>query len=385
MSRPRVAMVLNAPGLGGVTEVVYHLLDRLPRDRFDLKLFYLKGSDTADADRRGRMDRLTARGIETAAASGIGGKIGAVADLSAWLIAQRIDILHTHSFRPNLYGRMAGVLCRHAGIRLIAHYHNHYDDKWREDAAALPLERSLAPSTDAMIAVSRQVAEHVAKSVGIARDGIEVIENGVDAERFAGIDRAAARKVLGLDPNAMTIGLVGRVCEQKGQTDLVEAAVLLTKAQPNLHFVVFGDIEDKTLHSRLVRRLGEAGLDRCFTFMGHVADTPAAFASSDIVVAPSRWEGFPLVVAEAMAAGRPIVAAGVGAVPDMLRDGATGVVVPPRDPARLADAIATLIAAPQRRNAMAAAARDEAARFSWQRASDRVAEIYDVLCPPHAA
>ena len=379
MSRLRIAMVLNAPGLGGVTEVVYHLIEKMPRDRFDLRLFYLKSSDTDDPDRRGRMDRLAALGIETGAASGRGGKIGAIAELAAWLATQRIDILHTHSFRPNLYGRMAGVVSGQAGLRIVAHYHNHYVDKWNADAAALPLERALALSTDAMIAVSRQVATHVAGAVGVARERIEVVENGVDAAHFGTIDRASARALLGLDPDASIIGLVGRVCAQKGQEDFVEAALLLKERQPRTHFVVFGDIEDKALHARLVQRLGVAGIGDRFTFRGHVANTPAVYAALDLLVAPSLWEGFPLVIAEAMAAGCPIIATGVGAIPDMVRDGETALVIAVSHQRQLADAIETLSEDRDLRCRMASAARTAAARFSWQRAADSIAALYDDL------
>lgn len=108
----------------------------------------------------------------------------------------------------------------------MAHYHNQYDDKWPEGQTALTLERRLAGVTDAMVAVPGAVRDHVAKALGLNADRITVIANGVTADRVRPLNRDDARRTLGLAPDDLGIGVIGRVCTQKGQEDIVEAALI---------------------------------------------------------------------------------------------------------------------------------------------------------------
>src|SRR5690606_26987660 len=128
-------------------------------------------------------------------------KTTAMTELITWLDAHRIDILHTHSFRPNLYARMAGAVLKPAGLKIVAHYHNQYADKWHGDT--LVLERQLAQITDAGLAVSEAVARHVAAETGLQP---AVLENGVDLGRVTRGNRSAGRARLGLPPEAEVVG-----------------------------------------------------------------------------------------------------------------------------------------------------------------------------------
>lgn len=373
MPRPRVAMVLNTMGLGGVPEVAFQLLRHLPPDSAEPFVYALKDGGDAPS-RAARQARFEALGVPCRTGSWPG-KTGAVAELADWLAEQRIDILHTHSYRPNLYGRMAGALCRPSGLRIVAHYHNDYSDKWDRGPEAMALERRLAPLTDAMIAVSGSVGDHVAARLGIGAGAIEVIPNGVDPARFEGRDRDAARRAFGLEPGQMAIGLVGRVCEQKGQEDLVEAAVLLSRRGLDPAILMAGDIEDRALHARLAARIGEAGLGDTVRFLGHVDDAAGLYEALDLLVAPSRWEGFGLMLVEAMAAEVPVIAAESGAIPEVA--GGAALLVPPRDPVRLAEATAVLLSDPARRTGMAEKGRARARVFAWAGAGQRLAALYD--------
>jgi glycosyltransferase involved in cell wall biosynthesis len=370
-------MVLNTMGLGGVPEVAYQLLRELAGSRYDLRLCILKGEGAADSARAAREARFKALGVRIHYATRTPGKLGSIADVAEWLDAERIDLLHTHSYRPNVYARMAGALCRPNGLRVVAHYHNQYDDKWESTPEMLSLERQLAKGCDAMFAVSDAVRRHVAERLGLNPERIEVVPNGVDVSAFQGIDRAAAREALGLGRDRPVFGLIGRLCEQKGQEDFVEAAILLAHRCPDALFLMVGGIEDKALHQRLEPRIAAAGLSGTIRFTGHWTDIASVYAALDAVVAPSRWEGFGLMLIEAMASRRPIVAARVGAIPDVVREGETALLVPPRDPQALAAAMASLIDDLDLRARLGAAGVCDLDQYSWPRAAERVAAICD--------
>lgn len=381
MNRPRIAMVLNTMGLGGVPQVACELIRHLPRDAFDIRLGVLKGASDRSTARDLRETRFTTLGVPVTYATAGSGKFDAVPELARWLSAERIDILHSHSYRPNVYARLAGALARGSGVvpRIVAHYHNQYDDKWERDPVMLGFEQQLARLTDAMLAVSGSVRDHVAARLALAPERIEVVRNGVTGAAFAGGDRVAGRAMLGIVGAGPVLGLIGRVCEQKGQDTFVRAALEVAPMDPEATFVMIGDIESKRLHQRLVADIEAAGLADRVRFTGHQSDMAAAYAALDVVVAPSRWEGFGLMLVEAMAAGRPIVATAVGAIPEVVGGDGAAMLVHPDDPTELAAAMAELMRDPGRRDAMSLAGRRRQADFSWKAAAATVASIYERL------
>lgn len=357
----RVAHVLNAPGRGGVPRVVHALVRHADRARIAPHVFYL--NEGAGADLFADMD------IPRRAAQGAS-KAVAMMELVSFLDRHHIDLLHTHSFRPNLYGRMAGAVLRPAGLKVIAHYHNDYSDKWTGDATLL--ERRLAAVTDAGLAVSGAVADHVARRVGML---CEVAENGIDRDRVTGGNRTAGRNALGLSADDFAVGLIGRICRQKGVDTFVAAACKCLPDLPGLRFVVVGEAEDPVLMADLSARVRRAALSDRIGFAGHREDIADVLAALDLLAAPSRWEGFGLMLAEAMAAGVPVVASDVGGIPGVL--GTAGHIISADDPNRLATAVTGLMRNPARRKAMVAAGLEQSARFDWCRTASRVAEVYD--------
>lgn len=355
----RVAHVLNSPGHGGVPRVVDALIRHSDPMRIAPHVFYLKPGQGTPVS-----SDIPIRVATTAS------KASAMTELVAFLDHHGIDVLHTHSYRPNLFGRMAGAMLRPAGLQIVAHYHNDYDDKW--DAEALCVERRLAAITDTAFAVSASVAAHVAERVGLV---CEVAENGIDRARVIGGDKARGRTALGLGACGPVIGLVGRVCRQKGVDIFVDAAIELAATLPQAQFVIIGDREDAGLAADLWSRIDLAGLTGRFRFSGHREDMADMFAALDLLAAPSRWEGFGLMLAEAMAAGVPVVASRVGGIPDVL--GEAGMLIPPEDPTALADAIGAVLSDSQRRAAMINLGLTRAARFDWARTAGRITQAYE--------
>ena len=372
-----VGMVLTTLGHGGVPEVVYQLMRGLPTDRFCAHLCVLKREVDASNVCPERAERFSAAGLDVSFAHDSSRKIETVASVADWIADRGIALLHTHSNRPNVVGRMAGALFRSQGLAVVAHYHNQYDDKWERDPAMLSLERRLVASTDAMIAVSESVRRHVADNIGVDEQRIDVIPNGVDASAFTGVDRSDARRALLLDATRPVVGLIGRITEQKGQDDFVEAALAIAVERPEPLFVMVGFAEDAELQQRLRQKIAVFGLSDRIRFLGNRDDMASVYAALDLVVAPSRWEGFGLMLIEAMAAGRPIVATRVGAIPEIVRDGRTGVLVEPRDAQALARAITGMLDDPQRRIAMGEAGRLESIRYGWSSATAQTAAVYE--------
>lgn len=383
MTLPVVAHVINTIGLGGVPEAAYHLLRVLPAQRYARRLYVLSRPTTEAPAREERLRRFEALGVPVTLARHEARSPAGLGELCGWLRAERVALLHTHSFKPNLYGRMAGALVRHTGLRTVAHYHNQYDDKWA-CADTLALERELARASDRLVACSRAVAVHVAERVGVAGADIDVVPNGVQAPHFAGGDAARARAAFGLPAGVPVVGVVGRLSEQKGQEDFLHAARAIRRAWPEARFVLAGSADDAGLRARLEALAAHEALAGAVHFLGHVGDMAALYAALDVLAAPSRWEGFGLMLVEAMAAGLPIVATRVGAIPEVAGERAA-VLVPPRDADALAAAVVALLADPARRQAMAEAGRSQAARFSWAHAGERLDALYDGLLGAQAA
>ena len=358
----RIAHVLNSPGHGGVPRAAHALVRLLDPKRFATHLFYLKPGEGRDL-----FDDLDIpRRVATSAS-----KATAMTELVAWLDAHRIDILHTHSFRPNIYGRMAGAVLK-PDLRMVAHYHNEYADKWHGEA--LVLERRLARLTDVGIAVSNAVACHVTSQTGLRP---KVLENGVDLSRVTGGCRSAGRARLGVPQNAQVVGLVGRICRQKGVDTFVDAAIRLCPELPKAHFVVVGDCEDQELTTGLRNKIEAAGRADRISFVAHTENIADIYAALDLLAIPSRWEGFGLVAAEAMAAGVPVIASNVGGLPGVLGD--AGCMVSPDDAPAFCSAIARVLSDPSSHARMVADGRRQAERFDWSASATRLASLYEAL------
>jgi glycosyltransferase involved in cell wall biosynthesis len=372
--RPVVAHVLNSMGLGGVPQVAAELVRRLPADRFDLRVVSLRRAEGETAARAGLQADLEAHGVPVSFVDG-GGSMVVVARLCDWLVREGVDLVHTHSYRPNLQGRLAALPLRDAGTRIVAHYHGAYDDKWEKEGT-LTLERRLSAATDAVVACSEAAAEHVRDRLDVARDRLTVVPNGVDPGRFAAGDGAASRAALDLPAGRPVVALVGRIDPPKGQDDFVRAVPRVLAAHPDALFLLVGSTAKDDAAAPIRALVAEAGVEAAVRFTGYVDDMPGLYAAIDVLAAPSRWEGFGLMLVEAMAAGVPIVATAVGAIPEVVGDG-PALLVGPREPEALAAAITRVLDDRPAAAAMAAAGRARAGDFSWDRSAGILEGVYD--------
>jgi glycosyltransferase involved in cell wall biosynthesis len=212
----------------------------------------------------------------------------------------------------------------------------------------------------------------------------EVLYDGVEMQPiWRDEQRMACRRELGIPLEATIVALTGQVAEVKGIWDFVDAARMLVDQASDPHFVVLGDDLQTAGRTRraMEDRVAALGMASRFTFLGFRKDAPQIVQAFDVVAVPSHVEPLGNATLEAMAAGRPVVGSCVGGIPEMIADGATGVLVPPRNASALADAIGRLVRAPDLRAAMSDAARARARdAFSVEAHGRRVQAHYDRVC-----
>jgi glycosyltransferase involved in cell wall biosynthesis len=218
-----------------------------------------------------------------------------------------------------------------------------------------------------VVANSTEVARETAELEPVTRRKLAVIANGVDLPEA--VADPAVQPATGV--------VVASLIRYKGHQDLIDALQLLP-APPAIELV--GDGPERDVLERSVK---EAGLEHVISFAGALPDGRRRFERAQFAVLPSHQEGMPNAVLEAMACGLPVVATAVGGVVDLIDDGSNGLLVPPHDPERLADAIARLVADPDLRVRLGHAARAKASRFSWSRCADSHLDLYRTVACDH--
>jgi len=290
---------------------------------------------------------------------------------------ERPDIVHTHTAKAGMLGRVAASL---AGVPLVVHtFHGHVFHGYFSPARTrlfVAIERWLARRTHRLVAVSERVrAEVLAHGVG-RPERFHVVPVGLDLARFAECDprRGELRRELGLSADAPLVGIVARLVPIKRHEVFLTAAAAVAGRLPACRFLVVGDGERRPELERIARELGLADRVR---FLGWRRDLERIYADLDVAVLTSANEGSPVSLIEAMAAAVSVVGPRVGGVPDVVDDGTTGVLVPPGDAAPVAEAIVWLIGDVERRRKMGAAARERALRlYAADRLIADVAALY---------
>jgi glycosyltransferase involved in cell wall biosynthesis len=235
-----------------------------------------------------------------------------------------------------------------------------------------------------VVTVSQAVREHMLKDAAKFADRFTFVRGAIDVEPFLNAKgRARVRAEWGVREGEVLIGMAGRVTRWKGQSILVQAAKLIAERHPEAKFAAVGGVFDteKFYMDRFCKEVHDAGLDTKLTINDFRADMPDVFSAFDIFVLPSILpEPFGLVVIEAMASGKPVVATAPGGPSETVVDGETGFLVPPSDPFAMAQALEVLLADPQKRINMGDAGRRRACEtFSLPRYVTEFEELYDAV------
>jgi glycosyltransferase involved in cell wall biosynthesis len=348
MTRQVVHLLGTAQPHGtGVARIVAATAAKLDPARYRVEAWFLGGSGplAAEIERAG----VTVRVIDWSN--------GARDPIGAWrfwrgLRQARPAIVHQHSG-----ARAVSALTRAAtDAALIIHVHGRILEA--RGQRPMPI---VVPGADAVIAVSRAVAQHVQNTVA------RVIYTGVDVPE----------RQHGGSPTGRLLGVAARLVPVKGVADVIRAVGQVRNRVPDVRLEIAGDGPERPALEECVRQLG---LSDSVTFLGWQADLAPVFSRWDVVVQGSRDEGFPVALVEAMAAGLPVVATAVGGTVELVETGRTGWLVPPEDPEALASRLCGVLADGLQRRAMGVAARARVREcFSANRMAGEIEAIYDEL------
>jgi glycosyltransferase involved in cell wall biosynthesis len=376
VDRIRLFSVIAASGAGGAEQVFATLLQGLDRERFEVVVACHGHGSMTETYRRyasqvWSLDLVDLRRPRT------------ITTLAGLMRESRCDLVHTHLWTADVLGGLAAQL---AGIRRVvssvagAYFLPIGVSGWKRTRRQgfSRLFRAIYHGCDRVIAPSHYVADDLLTRPGIRvpRARLCVIENGVDIDheervaRHADSGGSSARWGAG----SPRISVIANFFPIKGHEFLLRAVPAVLAAYPDVTFVLAGDGDSRAAMMALADRLGVAG---AVTFPGEIPDALELMRASDLVVLPSISEGLPISLVEAMALGRPVVTTAVGGIPEVVEDGLSARVVPPRDPDALAVAMLELLGDEALAQRLGAHARAVAAeRFSANRMVQRTQALY---------
>jgi glycosyltransferase involved in cell wall biosynthesis len=295
--------------------------------------------------------------------------------------SENFDVVHTHSSKAGVLGRLAA---NRAGVPVIVHtIHGqafHAYQSWWRNRLYIACERVAARHCHRIFSVAGAMIDQCVASKVAARDKYRTVYSGMELEPFAETPADPdLRHRLGLRDDAFVIGKIARLFELKGYEYLLPAAIKIVEDEPNVQFLVVGD---GNMRERFEKNVRDAGLANHFVFTGLVppADIPRYTALMDVLVHLSLREGLPRSVVQAHAAGKPAIGFDLDGTPEIILDGKTGIVCPPQDVGAVSAAAIALIHDPDGRRRMGAAGREHAfARWDWRQMVDVIEREYTEL------
>lgn len=371
---PRILMIITRSEWGGAQQIVYSLATAL-KEHFHITVACGPGGEL--------ISRLSSAGIDTVIIPALRRNPHLLYDpFALWQIyrllkSKAFDIIHAHSTKAGLLGRLAAYRARVPNILFTAHgwpfagIHNRLYQR-----SLIFMERVLAKLTTRIICVSDYDRQNAVRCHVAPHEKLVHIYNGLDPRPFLEIDRERSRAALGLK-GAQVVTMVSRLAPPKDPFTLLAAGALLCERYPNLRLLLVGGgpwqdrvyVEARRLHLT----------DRVL-LLGIRSDVPEILAASDIFVLSSQWEGAPLGIIEAMMAGLPVIATRVGGIPELVEEGVTGFLIPPRDASALAWALQRLLEdEPLRRRAGEAGRKRALERFTLEHMVSQYKEIYRAL------
>ncbi len=377
MSRIKVLHVHTLPVVSGSGINTFLTMKGLDRNKYQV--------DLACAPGGALIDKVKKEGLGFFPINHFRQKISPFHDLWAlWELTRlmrqkKYDIVHTHNSKAGFIGRLAAKISR---VPIIVHtihgFAFHEYERPPRRILFILLERFAARLCDKLITISEPLKEWGLR-LGIGRpEKYITIYSGIEAEKFKiNINIDEKKKELGIKPKEKIVGVVAKLWEGKGHETILEAAPQVIKEIPDVKFLFVGE---GYLREKLETQVRELGLSNNIIFTGFRADIPEITATFDLALLVSLFEGMGRVLLEAMVMRKPVVATKVGGIVDVVRDGETGILVPPGDADALAKAIVTLLKDEELARRMGEAGRkriDE--RFTARTMVERITEVYEEL------
>ena len=375
MQRPALLQVVGPSKFGGDSVLVLEMARAAEQNGFRV--------DILASDPRFR-ELIREQGFGLVDLDVLKREIRPVADTSAllrlthFLRQSRYDIVHTHTSKPGVIGRLAATRAGVPGILHTVHLFGFHEESGPLATGVYSrIERAAAHWCDRIVTVSEYHRDWALR-LGIGTpEQLVAIPNGVPASRAYGVRaRADVRAELGLTDEVAVVS-TGRLAEQKGLEHLLRAVSLLGTDRARVRVLLAGD---GPLLEPLTHLAADLGVLDTVRFLGFRSDIGDLLSAADIVVLPSLWEGLSVSLLEAMAAGRAVVTTSIGSNREVTRDGAVVSLVPPKDPAALATAVRELVDDPARREELGRLARQEQrSRYTMSRMLTSYLEEYERL------
>lgn len=367
----RVVHVIDTMGVGGTELTALRLAGALDRARFSLSTVCLTGPGPLT-------DKYTELGIRLQylhikSLYGIG-TLASVGALATRLHRTGVDLVHAHDMYSNVLITLAGRL---AGVPVIT------SQRWAWGYPAARyrvLNRWAHRHSNVVLANSEAAVREVRDATGLPSTRVVMLPNFVTDDLLAGDAgqrRLDARSLMRIPPDAVVVGCVGRLHPIKDHGTLLRAMKVVVERVPAARLVIVGDGPSEPMLRELITNLS---LDSNVVMLGHREDAAALAAAFDVVALSSRSESFPNALMEAMAQCVPVVATRVGGVPELVRAGQDGLLVPAGDPAQLGQALAVLLTNDEGRLSMGRSARERIEELHSSRVVMRRLEtLYETL------
>ena len=366
----RVLHIIDSLHLGGAQEVVLNLAT-CGSSRFRHEVATLHGHGIY-------WDRLKKAGIKVHSLSPHKFLPVYLASILWRILADRPDILHCHLIPSNIIAKPLGALL---GVPVIIN-HDHTNDPHRIDnKILLALDKSTNRFAHHIIAVAAACRDFLTTHESISPEKISLVPNAIDLRRFSlgEASRDDARAQLRLPAGSRIVAGVGRLNPQKNFALFLDIAAQLAPRFPGLHFLLAGEGPEEQM---LREKASALGIANRVTFSGYVADTRLVYLAADVLLMPSRYEGLPMTLLEAMAMGLPVVASKLDGIAEVIGDGAEGFLVPSDDAALFVERTAALLADAELSSRISKNARAKIeAHFSVERMTSAVEDIYNRFLP----
>jgi glycosyltransferase involved in cell wall biosynthesis len=383
----KVLHIITRLIVGGAQENTIYTAALLDQRRFAVEV--LSGPQTGSEG--SLIEETRERGIPLTILPNLVRQVSPINDLLAlWKLTRlmrqrRFQIVHTHSSKAGILGRLAARL---AGVPVIVHtvhgwsFHDYMSPFVR--STYITLERWMATFSDALIVVTnKDIEKGLRHNIGRANQ-YRLIRSAVPLDEFdpsAG-ERSAARKEFGIPDDAIVVGTIGRFSEQKNPFDWARVAARVSRVQPGVWFLLVGDGPLRSDFEELLRKEGIA--DKT-VLAGLRRDVPRMISGIDIFLLTSLWEGLPRVIPQAMAMGIPVIANQVDGIAEAIQDEVTGYLCPPGDLDRMAERCVRLINQPDLRREMGLRGRSYATQeFDLQRMIEQIEALYFELAEEKA-